>query len=129
MADYDSFPEGIQRPPYSGYDSSVYRPVKRTEYEGNIVAIRPRASGVTHRRSYTLAWSSLPDDQFTLLEDFFATHSGLPFHYTTPFGETRLVTFSSDTLTASCVSWGANGRKARWSVKVKLEEISPNELV
>ena len=119
----------ISRPSQDGFTETTYRPVVRSEFESNIVRIRPKpAHG---RRKYRLQWNSMTDSDYLSLQTFFLENSGTVFEFPNPLDENdvRHVTFSDSTISATSCGYAPTtpdgGRGTRWKVSLELEEIDP----
>jgi hypothetical protein len=121
-----SFPT-VARPDYRQYKDGLYKPARRTEFEGNTISTRPRA-GKT-RRTFTVGWSKLSDADKISVFEFFADYHGYAFEFT-PVGESTpvLCTFASDEIKATASGPDATGT-ARWSLSFDLVECSDSVIL
>jgi len=93
-----------------------YKPVVRTESEGNYVHTRPRTS--RGRNRWTLKWEYIDDTDYQNLKGFFDENQGSAFSWTNPIDSTTYtVMFSDDTFKGEAVSPGY------WNVELNIEEL------
>jgi hypothetical protein len=95
---------------------AIYRPQIRTEFEGNYVQSRPRATRATRR--WTLVWNAMTEAHYQLLDAYFIANIGVTFSWTEPITTTSYtVRFSEDSL-----QWSHFNKGVR-SVSLGLETI------
>ncbi|MBQ6473013.1 MAG: hypothetical protein IJJ33_13595 [Victivallales bacterium] len=118
---YPSFPD-IQAPDMNGgIQEETYRPLRRTEFEGNTTAVRARS--VRARKRWTLKWSKLPQADYDALRAFFADRQGSPFSWhNVSDGYQYTVVFSDDQLRASSAIYDGATASMRYSVQTAVEE-------
>lgn len=126
MADIPNFP-AVKAPDYNNYGVGRRWPARRTEMEGNVVSVRPRAG--RSRKTFRVGWSKLSDADYNSLLDFFDTWQGRAFNFTPPGESTPvLCVFSEDALEGVAVAPDSDGL-ARWRVSVQLHECTDSELL
>lgn len=105
----------IAQPTYTT-GGETYLPQIRTEFEGNYVQSRPRATRAIRR--WTLVWKSMTDGDFSSLESAFISDMGTTFSWTEPVTSTSYtVRYSTDSLRWQHVNKGIR------SVQIGLETI------
>ena len=116
------FPSSIRSPDMNGgVVVSTYKPVLRTETEGNLVAVRPRAA--LSRKRITLKWTAMPASDKRVLEGFFVANQGRVFLFTNPADNAVYrVTFSDDQLQFSSLKYDGSIGEMRYGCTVNLEE-------
>jgi len=96
-----------------------YKPVIRTEFEGNYVISRPRTTRA--RKQWSLKWNTMVESDYQILEAFFNTYQGSAFNWTEPgTGTPYICRFSDDSLQSSVVT---RGEEYIRSVDLNIEEV------
>ena len=125
----NTFP-AIQNPDYKNYTEGLKASVRRADFEGNTVSVRPAASLV--RRTFTAGWTAMPNEDKAAVFAFFSVNAGKAFWYTPPLSSTPvLCMFADDGIDAQCVSGGKTSggeRKMRWTMTINFEEITTNAI-
>ena len=94
----------------------VYKPQIRTEFEGNYVQSRPRATRATRR--WTLVWTAMTEANYGTLETAYLTDIGTTFSWNEVVtGNAYTVRYSEDSLRSQHVNKGIR------SVQIGLETI------
>jgi hypothetical protein len=105
----------IAQPTYTT-GGEVYLPQIRTEFEGNYVQSRKRATRALRR--WTLVWNAMTEAHYTLLDAAFISDQGTTFSWTEPVTSTNYtVRYSENSLKWNHVNKGVR------SVQVGLETI------
>jgi len=129
-------PDVIANPDFRAYQASVYNPSVHSEFEGNVIATRPRST--RPRGEWSLSWSSLDNAGKTVLETFFRGHAGKAFYFipmeswldakhtgrSLAASDRKLVVFGSDRLDAKMTS-----HEPRWAVALALYETTDNPVL
>ena len=89
----------------------------RSESEGGYTMSRPRST--KSKKSFTLNYSAIKNEDYAILEEFFVTNQGSNFTFTHPIdlNKSYTVIFNMDELKAKPVSAG------RCSTTVELKEV------
>ena len=129
-------PNAVANPDFKTYRASVYCPANHTEFEGNVIATRPRST--RPRGEWRMSWSSMSDADKGTLEDFFRANAGKAFDFI-PFerwaasvrsgvplaaSDVRLAVFGDDRLDFVMVT-----HEPRWAVSVTLYETTDNPVL
>ena len=120
---------GISFPNYNGYSVGFQKPTRRTEFESNIVSVRPK-TGAVERWTYDMTWEKMPTTELDILRAHFSTYYASRFVFYPPemmaFANPRAwamadyqnngvyCVYGEDTLNATMS--GVN----RWKVKLQL---------
>lgn len=123
-----SFPT-VARPDYNSYTQRIIKPARRTEFDGNAVSTRPRAT-VT-RRAFSIGWRSMTQSDKDAVFTFFEKYQGFAFYYTPPLESVAiLVVFGDDELSATAVSNDSTAPGSlRWRLSIELQEIGNNIII
>ncbi len=121
----NTFPSTVKKPDYGMYKESSYKPARRTEFEGNTISTRPRATKV--RRKFIIGWRSMSQSDKVLVTEFFEANQGYAFNFTPPHSTiARLCVFATDEITAVAVApqpvSPGETMASRWSLSIELYE-------
>jgi hypothetical protein len=107
---------GISKPSMGGVQETIYKPIVRTEFEGNYVQVRARSTRA--RKMWTLTWNVITEADYQVLAAYFNTTQGSTFTWIHPVTGTEYTCiFSEPILTSQQLLDGYR------STSLKIEEV------